>query len=85
MVYGGWGDDDDAEGAINWADVNEALRGALRRIAYAAETTPPPPEGCTFTLAIELHDEAPAPIEVCEVPPPFLHPTWKICRSPLGT
>ncbi|OAQ88002.1 HORMA domain-containing protein [Purpureocillium lilacinum] len=62
MVYGGWGDDDDAEGAINWADVNEALRGALRRIAYAAETTPPPPEGCTFTLAIELHDEAPAPI-----------------------
>lgn len=40
MVYGGWGDDDDAEGAINWADVNEALRGALRRIAYAAETTP---------------------------------------------
>ncbi|KAH6895704.1 HORMA domain-containing protein [Thelonectria olida] len=48
--------------AVNWIDVNEALRGALRRIAYAAESKPPLPEGSTFTLAVELRDEAPAPI-----------------------
>ncbi|KAH7150484.1 HORMA domain-containing protein [Dactylonectria estremocensis] len=48
--------------AVNWTDVNEALRGALRRIAYAGETMPALPEGSTFTLAVELRDEAPAPI-----------------------
>lgn len=50
--------------AVNWTDINEALRGALRRIAYAGETMPPLPEGSTFTLAVELRDEAPAPIGV---------------------
>ena len=50
---------------VNWTDVNEALRGALRRIAYAAEKMAAPPEGCTFTLAVELRDEASAPIGVC--------------------
>ncbi|KAF7547972.1 hypothetical protein G7Z17_g7375 [Cylindrodendrum hubeiense] len=48
--------------AINWTDVNEALRGALRRIAYAGESMPSLPEGSTFTLAVELRDEAPTPI-----------------------
>ncbi|KAH7016822.1 HORMA domain-containing protein [Ilyonectria destructans] len=48
--------------AVNWTDINEALRGALRRIAYAGETMPPLPECSTFTLAVELRDEAPAPI-----------------------
>lgn len=47
-----------------WSDVYEALRGALRRIAYAAESMPPPPDGSTFTLALELRDSAPAPISV---------------------
>ncbi|UNI13328.1 hypothetical protein JDV02_000083 [Purpureocillium takamizusanense] len=72
MLYRGMGGDDDDDGAVNWTDVNEAFRGALRRIAYAAETNPPPPEGSTFTLAIELHDEAPAPIEVCQFKSPLL-------------
>ncbi|KAH7134352.1 HORMA domain-containing protein [Dactylonectria macrodidyma] len=60
--------DDDAasvaedEDVVNWTDVNEALRGALRRIAYAGETMPTLPGGSTFTLAVELRDEAPAPI-----------------------
>ncbi|KAF4981327.1 hypothetical protein FZEAL_2860 [Fusarium zealandicum] len=61
-----WGDDevdagDDDEG-LNWTDVNEALRGALRRFAHKAEMMPALPEGSTFTLAVELRDEAPAPI-----------------------
>ncbi|KPM45381.1 hypothetical protein AK830_g1138 [Neonectria ditissima] len=50
------------EDPVNWTDVNEALRGALRRVAYAGETMPSLPEGSTFTLAVELRDEAPAPI-----------------------
>ena len=52
------------EGGVNWVDVEEGLRGALRRISYAAEKLGPLPRGCTFTLAVELRDEAPAPIGV---------------------
>ncbi|KAJ3465977.1 hypothetical protein MRS44_006635 [Fusarium solani] len=48
--------------SVNWTDVNEALRGALRRVAHAAEMMPPLPAGSTFTLAVELRDEAAAPI-----------------------
>lgn len=50
--------------SVNWTDVNEALRGALRRVAHAAEMMPPLPAGSTFTLAVELRDEAAAPIGV---------------------
>ncbi|KAL6862885.1 hypothetical protein ACO1O0_003124 [Amphichorda felina] len=57
----GAGDAEDDQ-QVNWTDVNEALRGALRRLAYAAEKMPRLPEGCTFTLAVELRDEASAPI-----------------------
>lgn len=55
----------EGEDEVNWTDVNEALRGALRRIAYAGEKSPPLPENCTFTLAVELRDESEAPIGVC--------------------
>lgn len=55
----------DAEGDINWTDVNEGLRGALQRLAYAGEKSPALPENCTFTLAVELRDESEAPIGVC--------------------
>ncbi|EGX95391.1 mitotic spindle checkpoint protein (Mad2B), putative [Cordyceps militaris CM01] len=48
--------------AVNGTDVKEGLRGALRRIAYAAEKSPPLPADCTFTLAVELRDESDAPI-----------------------
>ncbi|CEI68910.1 hypothetical protein FVEN_g11956 [Fusarium venenatum] len=70
----GWGDREernynpalvegvDEEGGVNWTDVNEALRGALRRISHAAEMMSALPEGSTFTLAVELRDEASAPI-----------------------
>ncbi|KAM3563628.1 hypothetical protein ARSEF4850_002205 [Beauveria asiatica] len=54
---GGEGQDE-----INWTDVNQGLRGALRRIAYAGEKSPPLPDNCTFTLAVELREESEAPI-----------------------
>lgn len=54
------------EDEVNWTDVNEGLRGALRRIAYAGEKSPPLPENCTFTLAVELRDESETPIGVCD-------------------
>lgn len=62
----------ESEGALNWTDINEALRGALGRIAYTAESMPHPPAGSTFTLAIELRNEADAPIGVSQ-PPQFCH------------
>ncbi|KAF4338792.1 mitotic spindle assembly checkpoint mad2 [Fusarium beomiforme] len=69
----GWGDQEEAtynpamvevgdDDVVNWTDVNEALRGALRRVAQKAESMPTLPVGSTFTVAVELRDEAPAPI-----------------------
>ncbi|KAK4070789.1 hypothetical protein Trihar35433_5256 [Trichoderma harzianum] len=57
---------EDADGGagekLNWADIHEALRATLQRLAYAAQAAPKLPPGCTFTLALELRDEAEAPI-----------------------
>lgn len=73
---GGWGDRDqmtynpalvegvDEESGVNWTDVSQSLRGALVRVSQAAEKLSPLPEGSTFTLAVELRDEANAPIGV---------------------
>ncbi|KAM6485772.1 DNA-binding protein [Trichoderma sp. SZMC 28011] len=47
---------------LNWADIHEALRATLQRLSYAAQAAPKLPPGCTFTLALELRDEAEAPI-----------------------
>ncbi|KAG6144791.1 hypothetical protein E4U38_001747 [Claviceps purpurea] len=47
---------------VNPADVHEALRGALSRLSHAAQGRGALPEGCTFTLGVELRDEAVAPI-----------------------
>ncbi|KAM0512455.1 hypothetical protein ACHAPE_008778 [Trichoderma viride] len=52
----------EVQDAVNWADIHEALRGALQRLAYAAQAAEKLPPGCTFTLALELRDEAEAPI-----------------------
>jgi mitotic spindle assembly checkpoint protein MAD2B len=49
---------------VNWTDVDEAFRGAVRRMALAAERLGPLPEGCSFTVAVELRDEGEAPIGV---------------------
>ncbi|KAL7784018.1 DNA-binding protein [Trichoderma afarasin] len=55
-------DDGAAAEKLNWADIHEALRATLQRLAYAAQAAPKLPPGCTFTLALELRDEAEAPI-----------------------
>ncbi|KAG9254293.1 HORMA domain-containing protein [Emericellopsis atlantica] len=47
---------------VPMVDINESYRGALQRIAFKAEKLPPPPKGSTFTLALELRDDAAAPI-----------------------
>lgn len=54
--------ENDLASAINWTDVDEQLRGAVQRLAYAGEKMEDLPEGCTFTVAVELRDEARAPI-----------------------
>ncbi|KAL7804723.1 zeta subunit of DNA polymerase [Trichoderma aethiopicum] len=58
----GGGDDADNPEKINWADIHEALRAALQRLAFAAQAEPKLPQGCTFTLAVELREDAEAPI-----------------------
>ncbi|GAB0132422.1 hypothetical protein EsDP_00000859 [Epichloe bromicola] len=47
---------------VNPTDVHEALRGALSRFSHAGQSRPPLPDGCTFTLGVELRDQAVAPI-----------------------
>ncbi|OTA03817.1 MUS26, a subunit of DNA polymerase zeta [Trichoderma parareesei] len=56
------GQDADDPEKINWADIHEALRAALQRLAFAAQAEPKLPQGCTFTLAVELREDAEAPI-----------------------
>ncbi|KAI1468841.1 DNA-binding protein [Daldinia caldariorum] len=51
-----------AEGKVNWANVDEQLRATVRKLAFAAEKMSSLPEGCTFTVAVELRDEGEAPI-----------------------
>ncbi|KAI0155031.1 HORMA domain-containing protein [Xylariaceae sp. FL1272] len=55
--------DEETSEEINWTDVEEQLRAALRRLAYAGEKMAPLPKGCTYTLAIELRDNADAPMK----------------------
>jgi mitotic spindle assembly checkpoint protein MAD2B len=49
---------------LNWVDVNETLRGVIRRMVGVAEGMDALPEGCAFTVAIELKEEGRAPIGV---------------------
>ncbi|KAL5601075.1 hypothetical protein BROUX41_005904 [Berkeleyomyces rouxiae] len=58
------GDGPDAGGAaqINWVDVDEQLRGAVQRVSHAAAKLPPLDEGATFTVAVEMRDDAAAPL-----------------------
>lgn len=54
----------DVPGPVNWADVDQQLRGAVRRLSSAAEKMEALPAGCTFTVAVELKEEGQAPIGV---------------------
>lgn len=49
---------------INWPNLVESLRGALRRLQITAEGTVPLPPGCTYTIAVELKEKASAPSDV---------------------
>ncbi|KAI0017608.1 DNA-binding protein [Xylariomycetidae sp. FL0641] len=54
--------DGDSNSKVNWANVDEQLRAAVRRLAYAGEKMAALPDGCTFTVAVELREEGDAPI-----------------------
>lgn len=58
--------DNPTEGKVNWSNVDEELRATMRKLAYAGEKMGPLPEGCTFTIAVELRDEGEAPIGVSD-------------------
>lgn len=49
---------------IHIVDIEEQLRATIRRLAYTAEKMPPLPEGCTYTIIVELRDDATPPIGV---------------------
>ena len=49
---------------VNWSNVHEELRAAIRKLAYAGEKMAPLPDGCTFTVAVELREEGEPPIGV---------------------
>ncbi|OTB06263.1 hypothetical protein M426DRAFT_319004 [Hypoxylon sp. CI-4A] len=50
------------EAKVNWANVDEQFRATIRKLSYAGEKMAPLPEGCTFTVAVELREEGEAPI-----------------------
>lgn len=58
---------------IHIVDIEEQLRATIRRLAYTAEKMPPLPEGCTYTVIVELRDDATPPIGVSRGP--FLYLT----------
>jgi hypothetical protein len=45
------------DASLHWPDLDEQLRGTLRRMATTAEGMVPLPGGCTFTVAVELKEE----------------------------
>lgn len=52
------------ETVVNWSDVDEGLRAALWKMALASEKMTPLPDGCSFTIALELREASEAPIGV---------------------
>lgn len=55
--------------SLNLTNLNEQFRACLLKMAQVMERLSPIPEGCTFTLAVELKDDAAAPIGVSELFP----------------
>ena len=48
----------------NPADVEEQLRGIMRRLAFCGSSLGRLPDGCSFTVCVELKDQAEPPIGV---------------------
>lgn len=75
-----------ADPSVRWADLDEQLRGALRRMASTAEGMGPlPVEGCGFTVAVEMDGAGRAPVGVGSLLFLFLFwsfPCWRrVCAS----
>lgn len=47
---------------VNLVDVEEQLRATVRKLAYCGSKLAPLPEGCTYTVAVELKENADPPI-----------------------
>lgn len=47
---------------IEMVDIEEQLRGTIRKLGHTAEKMPKLPDECTYTLMVELRDEAEPPI-----------------------
>lgn len=54
--------DDGEELRVNIIDVEEQLRATVRKLAYCGSKLGKLPNGCTYTIAVELKDEAEPPI-----------------------
>ncbi|KAG4429735.1 hypothetical protein IFR05_014786 [Cadophora sp. M221] len=57
------------------ADIEEQLRGTIRRLDYACSRLSPLPDNCTFSIAVELRDEH-------DVEPPIGNPQPWIPSEP---
>jgi mitotic spindle assembly checkpoint protein MAD2B len=49
---------------VNLVDVEEQLRATMRKLAYCGGKLRPLPEGCTYTVVVELKEQAEPPIGV---------------------
>ena len=56
--------EDDGNVRVNAVDLEEQFRGVMRRLAFSGGGLGTLPEGCGFTVMIELKEEAEAPIGV---------------------
>jgi len=65
-------DDSGDEMRINKVDLEEQLRATVRKLAYCGSKLGDLPEGCTYTIAVELKGKADPPVGVCPCPLPTL-------------
>ena len=49
---------------FNEVDLQEQFRGIMRKLAFCSASLPTLPDKCSFTLCIELKDQAEPPMEV---------------------
>lgn len=56
--------DDGEEMRINKVDVEEQLRATVRKLAYCGGKLSDLPDGCTYTVAVELKEKSDPPIGV---------------------
>lgn len=50
---------------ISVVDVEEQLRAAVGKLAYCGNKLGPLPQDCSYTVAVELKEQADPPIGVC--------------------